>query len=91
MPDGVNDTAVAPGAAATLASPPAAAVLAPPAPSPPPSHALVEHVCSAAPSRAGQVTRQGTRQVALQVSFARQVAGKEAAGKEAGGLPVKAR
>jgi hypothetical protein len=29
MPDGVNDTAVAPGAAATLASPPAAAVLAP--------------------------------------------------------------
>ena len=44
MPDGVNDTAVAPGAAATLASPPAAAVLAPPAPSPPPSHALVEHV-----------------------------------------------
>jgi hypothetical protein len=44
MPDGVKDTAVAPDAAATLASPPTAAVLAPPAPSPPPSHALVEHV-----------------------------------------------
>jgi hypothetical protein len=35
MPDGVNDTAGTPDAAATLASPPAAAVLAPPAPSPP--------------------------------------------------------
>ena len=34
MADVVDDTAVAPDAAATLASPPAAAVLAPPAPSP---------------------------------------------------------